>query len=72
MTNNTATQTETEDTSWLMHLFDDAEASGATVAFTIPKPPVTNTCNRCNGSGRLSYYSHNKAGVCFRCNGSGR
>jgi hypothetical protein len=28
-------------------------------------------CSKCSGDGRLSYYSHIKAGECFRCNGTG-
>lgn len=31
----------------------------------------TRSCPRCSGSGRLSYYSHNKGGECFKCHGKG-
>lgn len=32
---------------------------------------IAMVCQRCSGKGRLSGYSHIKAGECFRCNGSG-
>lgn len=29
------------------------------------------TCHRCNGTGKLSHYSHVNSGTCFKCNGYG-
>ena len=33
---------------------------------------VEDTCPRCGGSGKISYYGHVYNGVCFKCNGSGK
>ena len=29
------------------------------------------TCHRCNGTGKLSHYSHVNSGTCFKCKGFG-
>jgi hypothetical protein len=32
---------------------------------------ITETCPRCQGSGRLPHYRHVEHGRCFRCQGAG-
>ena len=32
--------------------------------------PITSTCPRCNGQGRLPQFNHVQNGICFRCRGA--
>ncbi len=60
-----------EDNQWLVDLFKAAESNPVYVEQPKPVYPKNTQCPRCAGSGRLSYYSHVKAGECFKCHGRG-
>ena len=57
---------ETDSLDWLVALFATVDPTAREAPKVKRKP-----CHRCSGTGRLSYYSHIKAGQCFACNGNG-
>lgn len=64
------------DNEWMMILFGTTEGIGrdATIeALQKVKSEAykATNCPKCMGSGRISAFSHIKAGVCFSCGGSG-
>jgi hypothetical protein len=63
--------TNAENNDWLVALFTEAASAPAYVPVAKIIAPADTPCTRCGGEGRISYYSHIKAGVCFACNGSG-
>ena len=48
--------------------FEEHENRGKPTVVMIPK---LGNCNRCGGTGRISYYNHVAGGICFKCGGRG-
>jgi hypothetical protein len=63
--------TNAGNNDWLVALFTEAASAPVDVPAAKGATPANTSCVRCGGEGRISYYSHIKAGVCFACNGSG-